>query len=165
LNDHDYMALALEAASAAASKGEVPVGAVLAADSGEVLAVASNAQITSCDPTAHAEILTLRLGAEKLNNYRLPGCTLYVTLEPCTMCCGALIHARVRRLVFATREPKAGAVVSTASTFGNPALNHIVEWEEGVSAEASAALLRQFFYDRRSQRKQGRLAQPTTAPQ
>ena len=164
MNDHDYMALALEAASAAVAKGEVPVGAVLVADSGEVLAVASNAQITSCDPTAHAEILTLRLGAEKLNNYRLQGCTLYVTLEPCTMCCGALIHARVRRLVFATREPKAGAVVSTASTFGNPALNHIVEWEEGVSAEASAALLRQFFYDRRSQRKQDKLLQPTTGP-
>ena len=165
MNDHDYMTLALEAASAAASKGEVPVGAVLAADSGEVLAVASNAQITSCDPTAHAEMLALRLGAEKLNNYRLPGCTLYVTLEPCTMCCGALIHARVRRLVFATREPKAGAVVSTVSTFSNPALNHIVEWEEGVSAEASATLLRQFFNDRRSQRKQDKLAQPTTAPQ
>ncbi|MBT5888502.1 MAG: tRNA-specific adenosine deaminase, partial [Halieaceae bacterium] len=90
--------------------------------------------------------------------------TLYVTLEPCTMCCGALIHARVRRLVFATREPKAGAVVSTASTFGNLALNHTVEWEEGVSAEASAALLRQFFYDRRSQRKQDKLLQPTTGP-
>ena len=164
MNDHDYMTLALEAASAAVAKGEVPVGAVLVADSGEVLAVASNAQITSCDPTAHAEMLALRLGAEKLNNYRLPGCTLYVTLEPCTMCCGALIHARVRRLVFATREPKAGAVVSTASTFGNPALNHTVEWEEGVSAKASAALLRQFFYDRRSQRKQDKRLQPTTAP-
>ena len=78
MNDHDYMALALEAASAAAAKGEVPVGAVLVADSGEVLAVANNAQITSCDPTAHAEMLALRWGAQKLNNYRLPGCTLYV---------------------------------------------------------------------------------------
>ena len=149
MDDHDYMALALQAASTAGAKGEVPVGAVLVADSGEVLAVASNAQITSCDPTAHAEILALRWGAQKLNNYRLPGCTLYVTLEPCTMCCGALIHARVNRLVFAAREPKAGAVVSTVSTLSNPALNHIVAWEEGISAEASATLLQQFFRDRR----------------
>lgn len=152
LDDHGYMALALEAAAGAAVEGEVPVGAVLVADSGEVVAVAGNAQIKSCDPTAHAEVLVLREAGHKLSNYRLPGCTLYVTLEPCTMCCGALIHARVKRLVFATREPKAGAVVSTASTLGHAALNHHVEWSEGVAAEASASLLRQFFGDRRSER-------------
>ena len=156
LDDRDYMALALAAATSAGAEGEVPVGAVLVAESGEVVAVAGNAQMSSCDPTAHAEVLALRAAGQKLSNYRLPGCTLYVTLEPCTMCCGALIHARVKRLVFAAREPKAGAVVSTSSTLSNAALNHHVEWSEGVAAEASASLLRQFFSDRRS----GRISKP-----
>ncbi len=149
MDDHGYMAVALEAAETAATKGEVPVGAVLVAGSGEILAVAGNAQISACDPTAHAEVLALRLASEKMRNYRLPGTTLYVTLEPCTMCCGALIHARVERLVFAAREPKAGAVVSTFSALSNPGLNHHVAWDEGVSADVSARLLRQFFNDRR----------------
>ena len=153
MDDHDYMALALEAASTAGARDEVPVGAVLVADTGEVLAVASNAQIAGCDPTAHAEVLALRSASQKVANYRLPGTTLYVTLEPCTMCCGALIHARVQRLVFAAREPKAGAVVSTASTFNNPALNHRVEWTEGVASDASANLLRQFFQGRRDRHR------------
>ena len=158
------MALALEAAAGSASEGEGPVGAVLVANSGEVVAVAGNAQIKACDPTAHAEVLALRAAGHKLGNYRLPGCTLYVTLEPCTMCCGALIHARVKRLVFATREPKAGAVVSTSSTLSNAALNHHVEWSEGVAAEASASLLRQFFSARRSGRIDKSSDQPTPLP-
>ena len=153
MDDHEYMALALEAATTAGAKGEVPVGAVLVADTGEILAVAGNAQITACYPTAHAEVLALRSAGQKTANYRLPGTTLYVTLEPCTMCCGALIHARVKRLVFAAREPKAGAVVSTVAILNNPALNHHVEWAEGVAAEASANLLRQFFKARRERHK------------
>lgn len=144
----DYMQRALALAEQAADAGEVPVGAVLVRD-GEVLAEGVNGQISRCDPTAHAEIDALRKAASHVANYRLPGSTLYVTLEPCSMCCGALVHARVERLVFATREPKAGAVVSTSQLLDNPALNHRVIWSEGVLAEASSDLLRRFFRARR----------------
>jgi tRNA(adenine34) deaminase len=142
------MARALVLAESAASQGEVPVGAVLVRD-GEVVGEGRNAQIGGCDPTAHAEIAALRDAASFLQNYRLPGTTLFVTLEPCTMCCGALVHARVERLVFATREPKAGAVVSTARALDNLSLNHRVAWTEGPLAEESARLLRDFFRARR----------------
>ena len=147
--DAIYMRRALLCAAAAGDEGEVPVGAVLVGPGGEVLAEAGNGQIGASDPTAHAEILTLRRAAANLGNYRLPGSTLYVTLEPCTMCCGALVHARIERLVFAAREPKAGAVVSTLATLDNTSLNHRVPWQEGLMREESGHLLKAFFAARR----------------
>lgn len=146
--DKHCMNLALEAAERAQALGEVPVGAVVARGD-EVLAVAANALITDSDPTAHAEVLALRQAAAAVGNYRLPGCSLYVTLEPCTMCCGALIHARIDRLVFATPEPKAGAVVSTVRVLDNPDLNHRVSIEQGLEQERASSLLRDFFRARR----------------
>lgn len=148
-SDAAFMRRALLCAAAAGDDGEVPVGAVLVSADGDVLAEAGNGQIRLSDPTAHAEVLALRHAAARIGNYRLPGSTLYVTLEPCTMCCGAMVHARVGRLVFATREPKAGAVISTAQCLDNQALNHRVEWQEGVLAEESAQMLRAFFAARR----------------
>ena len=151
------MRLALDAARAAAAGGEVPVGAVLVRD-GVALAVAANAQVASADPSAHAEILALRAAAQSVGNYRLPGSTLYVTIEPCTMCAGALVHARVARLVFGADEPRAGAVRSSATVLDNPGLNHRVQVVHGVCAEEAAALLRGFFAERR------RAAANTDAP-
>ena len=146
--DQRCMTLALEEAKRAADRGEVPVGAVLTR--GEVvLAHGGNAQIELHDATAHAEIRVLREAGVRDGNYRLPGTTLYVTLEPCTMCCGALVHARVETVIFAAREPRSGAVVSTASLLDNPALNHRVAWNEGLLGDESALLLRQFFQLRR----------------
>ncbi len=148
-SDHRFMALALAQAAKAAQLGEVPVGAVVVLDN-EVIAEACNQQITLNDPSAHAEVLALRSAAAALENYRLPGCELFVTLEPCTMCCGAMIHARVSRLVFGAREPKAGAVASTASVLDNASLNHRVAWSDGLGADQSANLLRAFFKARRA---------------
>ena len=147
-SDHQFMALAMEEAQRAASLGEVPVGAVVVRD-GKVIAHECNLQITLNDPSAHAEVLALRKAGQMLDNYRLPECELFVTLEPCTMCCGTLVHARVKRLVFATTEPKAGAVTSTSSTLNNPARNHRVIWQQGLMAKESAQLLRDFFKSRR----------------
>ena len=147
--DEYFMKQALQCAKEAADRGEVPVGAVLVTSTGDILAQAGNAQIAHADPTAHAEVLVLRRAAAARQNYRLPGTTIYVTLEPCTMCCGALVHARIDRLVFATREPKAGAVVSTAAILNSPSFNHVVSWSEGVMAKESAALLKDFFKARR----------------
>ena len=152
------MALAVEEAGRAASLGEVPVGAVLVRD-GQVLALECNRQITLNDPSAHAEMLALRKAAQMLGNYRLPECELFVTLEPCTMCCGALIHARVKRLVFATTEPKAGAVTSTIRALDNPSLNHGVLWQQGLMASDSAQLLREFFKTRRASKTERRPSQ------
>lgn len=151
--DEQFMSRALALAAAAASRGEVPVGAVLVDASGQILAEAANAQISAHDPSAHAEILALRQAGQRVSNYRFPGSTLYVTLEPCTMCCGALVHARVGRLVYATSEPKAGAVVSTSNALDNPSLNHRVGYSGGLLADESAALLREFFAARRAARK------------
>jgi tRNA(adenine34) deaminase len=148
-SDHRFMALALAQAAKAAQLGEVPVGAVVVLDN-EVIAEACNQQITLNDPSAHAEVLALRSAAAALEHYRLPGCELFVTLEPCTMCCGAMIHARVSRLVFGAREPKAGAVASTASVLDNASLNHRVAWSDGLGADESANLLRAFFKARRA---------------
>jgi tRNA(adenine34) deaminase len=142
------MTLALDEARRAATRGEVPVGAVLTRDQ-TVLANSGNAQIELHDPTAHAEIRVLRDAAVREGNYRLPGTTLYVSLEPCTMCCGALIHARVETLIFGTREPRSGAVISAAQTLDNPLLNHRVQWREGLEEAEAAALLRAFFKARR----------------
>ena len=143
------MERALELAASAAAAGEVPVGAVLVAG-GAIIGEGANALIAASDPTAHAEIRALRAGAARLKNYRLPGTTLYVTLEPCSMCCGALVHARVERLVFAAREPRAGAVISTRSLLDEPGLNHRVRWEQAEAwAGRSGDLLRDFFRARR----------------
>lgn len=146
------MELALAEAREAEAEGEVPVGAVVVRD-GEVIARAHNRPIGLNDPTAHAEILALRAAAERLGNYRLTGCDLYVTLEPCAMCAGALVHARVRRLVFAAADSKAGAVASTMRLLEAPYLNHRVEVVAGVLAEEAAALLQRFFALRRSTEK------------
>ena len=146
--DRQCMTLALYEARRAATRGEVPVGAVLTRDH-RVLANSGNAQIELHDPTAHAEIRVLRDAAVREGNYRLPGTTLYVSLEPCTMCCGALIHARVQTLIFGTREPRSGAVISAAQTLDNPLLNHRVQWREGLEETEAAALLRAFFKARR----------------
>ena len=146
--DLHWMQQALTLAQQAAARGEVPVGAVLVRD-GAVLGEGFNQPISSHDPTAHAEIVALRAAALAERNYRLPGTTLYVTLEPCTMCVGALIHARVARLVFAAREPRAGAVCSQHQLCEHPAYNHRLAWSEGVLAEASSAMLTSFFRQRR----------------
>ena len=150
--DADWMRRALGLAEQAARRGEVPVGAVLVRHSGsgdELVGQGGNAVIGSADPTAHAEINALRDAAARLGNYRLPDTTLYVTLEPCMMCAGALVHARVRRLVFGAREPRTGAVVSHAQALESPTHNHRVEVSEGVLAEECAALMQRFFRERR----------------
>ena len=146
------MELALELANQAARHDEVPVGAVLIADvDGEptVLGEGYNQVIGTSDPTAHAEIVALRQAATFRDNYRLPGTTLYVTVEPCTMCAGALVHARVERLVFGAREPRTGAVVSRENLLSSSAHNHEVTFDEGVLCEASSNLIKQFFQDKR----------------
>ena len=142
--DEHYMELALREAERAARGGEVPVGAVIVRD-GKVLARAHNSPIRLSDPSAHAEVLALRRAARKLGNYRLEGSTLYATIEPCAMCAGAILLARVDRLVFGARDPKAGAVSSVLSVIGNPRLNHRPEVVSGILADPAARLLRNFF--------------------
>jgi tRNA(adenine34) deaminase len=146
--DTDYMALALEQARRARGAGEVPVGAVLV--QGErVIATGANRPISACDPTAHAEIEALRAGARSLGSYRLADTVLYVTLEPCLMCAAALVHARVRRVVFGTWDPRAGAAGSMLDAFALPGLNHRVDVFGGVLQDECAALLTEFFESRR----------------
>jgi len=147
--DARWMAHARVLAERAAVEGEVPVGAVLLGPDGEPLAEGWNRPIALHDPTAHAEIMAMRAGAAALGNYRLTGTTLYVTLEPCAMCAGAIIHARVRRLVFGARDPKAGAVHSVYDLIGRPQLNHAVAWVGGVQEADCAEQLRAFFRARR----------------
>ena len=142
------MTLALKQAEAAAQAGEVPVGAVLIAE-GEVLAEAHNRSISAQDPTAHAEILALRAASIRRQNYRLPRTTLYVTIEPCMMCVGALIHARINQLVFGAREPRSGAVVSQQNLLDSASLNHKVRYWEGVLAEECGNIMQVFFQSRR----------------
>jgi tRNA(adenine34) deaminase len=148
MTDVDFMHAALAEAHLAAEAGEVPIGAVVARD-GKIIARGQNRVLRDVDPTAHAEIVALRAAAEALRNYRLPGCTLYVTLEPCAMCAGAMIHARLDRLVFAAADPKAGAAGSVLAVINHPQLNHQMQVEQGVLAEESAQLLRSFFRERR----------------
>jgi tRNA(adenine34) deaminase len=148
VDDESFMRRAMELARRAAAAGEVPVGAVLVRD-GEILGEGSNGPICRHDPTAHAEIVALREAAARVGNYRLPGSTLYVTIEPCTMCAGALVHARVATLVFGAREPRAGAVVSTLRVLEQSHLNHRVTVREGVLADECAGQLRAFFAARR----------------
>lgn len=146
--DEDFMRQALAQAQAAAADGEVPVGAVVVKD-GRVVATGRNAPIEGHDPTAHAEIVALRAAAQTLGNYRLEGCTLYVTLEPCAMCSGAMLHARLSRVVFGASDPKTGAAGSVLNLFGHDQLNHQTVVQGGVLAAESAALLRGFFKERR----------------
>jgi len=146
--DMRYMALALEEAAAAAREGEVPVGALIVSD-GLVMARDHNRPIAWKDPTAHAEILVIRAAAVQANNYRLSGTTLYVTLEPCFMCAGAIIHARIGRLVFGARDPKGGAVVSVGRVFDDSRLNHRVDYTGGVREGRCAEIMSSFFQQKR----------------
>jgi tRNA(adenine34) deaminase len=146
--DRAWMELAIEEARRAAAAGEVPVGAVVV-HAGEVVARAHNLRESARDPLAHAELLALRAAAAALGRWRLHGCTLYVTLEPCPMCAGAVVNARIDRLVFGTRDPRTGAVGSIMDIVRDPRLNHRAEVAEGVAAEVAASLLQAFFADRR----------------
>lgn len=143
------MRRALDLARRAAAAGEVPVGAVLVMDE-EALGEGWNQSISACDPTAHAEIVALRAASARIGNYRLPGSTLYVTLEPCPMCAGALVHARVARVVFGAADPRAGAAGTVFDLLRSAALNHRAEVTDGVLAEECATLLREFFRARRA---------------
>ena len=149
-SDSDWMHLALEQARLAAEVGEVPVGAVLVDGQGELLAAGHNQPIQACDPSAHAEIVTLRAAASVKANYRLPGTTLYVTLEPCTMCVGALVQARVHRVVYGATEPRTGAIESAHRLFETGEFNHRPIFEGGVLAEEAAELMTAFFKARRT---------------
>jgi tRNA(adenine34) deaminase len=146
--DSEWMQQALALARQAMDQGEVPVGAILVRD-GEVLGTGYNQPISTHDPTAHAEIVALRSAASAVGNYRLPGATLYVTIEPCTMCVGAMIHARISRVVFGAREPRAGAVCSAFHLLDEAAYNHSVKWNEGVLASETSALIRDYFREKR----------------
>lgn len=148
MSDEEYMRLSLVEAAAAAAAGEVPIGAVVVRD-GQVLARAGNRTIVDCDPTAHAEIIALRRAAAAAGNHRLPGADVYVTVEPCMMCVGALIQARVRTVIFACADAKAGFLGSVANGCGFPQLNHRFAVRSGVAAVAAAELLREFFRHRR----------------
>jgi tRNA(adenine34) deaminase len=148
-SDDYYMGEALAAARLAWAAGEVPVGAVLVAEDGVILARACNQPLTLNDPTAHAEVLALRAAAKSRGNYRLPGVSLYVTIEPCLMCLGALLQARVRRLVFGAPDPKAGACVSLYRLPEDPRLNHRLEVTGGVREAECRELLQEFFQARR----------------
>ncbi len=148
MTDNDFMALALAQAAIASGAGEVPVGAVVVR-AGQVIATGSNAPIASHDPTAHAEMVALRGAAAALGNYRLPDCELFVTLEPCAMCAGAMLQARLKRVIFGATDPKTGAAGSVLNLFGSSRLNHQTEVQGGVMAEQCAAVLQDFFKQRR----------------
>jgi len=149
-NDEYWMARALMLAARAASIDEVPVGAIVVRN-GQELGVGYNAPITSCDPTAHAEIRALRDASARVGNYRLTGATLYVTLEPCTMCVGAIVHSRISRLVYGAREPKAGAVESARCTLKEAYLNWQVATEGGVLEDDCGQIISDFFSRRRAE--------------
>jgi tRNA(adenine34) deaminase len=153
-NDEQFMRRALELASSAAAQDEVPVGAVLVID-GRIAGEGHNAPISEADPTAHAEIRALRAAAAHCGNYRLPGSTLYVTLEPCPMCVGAILHARVARLVFGAADPKTGAAGSVVDLTADPRLNHHTEVIRGVLADECGSVLRQFFKAKRERAGEG----------
>ena len=146
--DHQFMMQALEQAKLAAQEGEVPVGAVLVQD-GKVISKAFNRPISNHDPSAHAEMLALRSAAGEIENYRLPGSTLYVTLEPCVMCAGAMLHARVDRVVYGARDPKTGAAGSVVDIFSINQLNHQTTVDGGILESECGQVLRDFFRERR----------------
>jgi tRNA(adenine34) deaminase len=148
MSDSKYMARALELAREAQRAGEVPVGAVIVKDDA-IVGEGSNRPISTNDPTAHAEIVAMRAAAQKLNTYRLLDTTLYVTLEPCPMCAGAMVHARVKRLVYAATDPRAGAAGTIFNIVQHPSLNHRIDCEAGLMGEECGAMLRAFFQGRR----------------
>lgn len=148
MTDSEWIGVALEEARKAAAEGEVPIGAVLAIR-GSMVACGQNRVLRDLDPTAHAEIVAMRAAARILGNYRLNECEIFVTLEPCAMCAGAMLHARLSRLVYAADDPKAGAVHSVVQVLNHPRLNHRMGVTGGVLAEESAELLRSFFRERR----------------
>ena len=152
MNDQEWMEQALTLAAKAASENEIPVGAIVVLND-EVIGEGYNSPISLCDPTAHAEIQAIRMACKATNNYRLPGATLYVTLEPCSMCAGAIIHSRIERVVYAATEPKSGVVESQGCFFDAPFLNHQVDVHSGVLAEVASSQLTQFFQYRREQKK------------
>lgn len=147
--DERFMRAALALATTAGERGEVPVGAVVVLDD-EVIGEGGNQPIGAHDPTAHAEIVALRAAGEQLRNYRLTGATLYVTIEPCQMCVGAMVHARIARLVYGTPEPKAGAIESAMRAHEHPALNHRIDAVGGVLEAECRAVIQRFFEERRS---------------
>lgn len=151
-DDIRWMEYAIQLAAKGEALGEVPVGAVIVKN-GAILGEGFNQPITSNDPTAHAEVVALRQAAKQIENYRLIDSTIYVTLEPCTMCVGALVHARIARLVFGTTEPKAGAVVSKAQLLGSDFFNHRINYSRGLLAEQCQHQLSQFFAQRRAQKR------------
>ncbi len=155
-DDRQWMLQALALAQRAEVLGEVPVGALVVLE-GEVIGEGWNQPISGCDPTAHAEIVALRQAAQHQQNYRLPGATLYVTIEPCTMCAGAIVHSRVGRVVFGAPEPKAGAVISNDKVFDQPHMNHRVYYLGGVCEEEAVAAIQAFFRRRRAEAKARRL--------
>jgi len=148
MTDTDYMQMALEEARLAAEAGEVPIGAVLVQGE-KVLARGNNRTIRDCDPTAHAEMVVLREASRTLSNYRLSGTTMYVTLEPCAMCAGAIIQARVPRVVYGADDPKGGAVRTCFAVLSHPKLNHQVNITPGILAEQCSGILQRFFIARR----------------
>jgi tRNA(adenine34) deaminase len=150
MTDEDLMRLAIEQAQAAEAADEVPVGAVVVSPEGEVIGRGNNQVIRLSDPTAHAEIVAMRAAAQHLGNYRLTGCTLVCTLEPCAMCAGAMTHGRLGRLIYATPDPKAGADGSVLSVINHPALNHRIEIQHGILADECSAMLTNFFRRRRA---------------
>jgi tRNA(adenine34) deaminase len=154
--DEQFMAIAIQQARLAWLEGEVPVGAVLVKD-GKVIATGYNRPIGNSDPSAHAEMVALRVGAELLNNYRLPGCELYVTLEPCLMCSGAMMHARLSRVIFGASDAKTGTCGSVMNVFDHTQLNHHTQVTSGVLAEQCSNMLKAFFAERRQLAQQKKL--------
>lgn len=152
MSDNDFMQIALNLAQQAGAAGEVPVGAIVVKD-GEIIGRGSNAPITTHDPTAHAEIRAMRDAAQRIGNYRLVGCTLYVTLEPCAMCSGAIQHARIAKLIYGASDPKTGACGSVINLMSEPKLNHHTEIAGGILAPECGALLSSFFSARRKKAK------------
>jgi tRNA(adenine34) deaminase len=150
--DEQMMRLAIAEALAAQSAGEVPVGAIVVAADNTIIGRGQNRVLRDSDPTAHAEIVALRQAGLALNNYRLTNCTLYVTLEPCAMCAGAILHARISRLIYAADDPKAGACGSVLSVMNHPQLNHKVEVVTGLLAEECGSMLTNFFLARRGKK-------------
>jgi len=148
IDDQEFMQAALAQARLAGEGGEVPIGAVVVRE-GAIVASGQNRVLRDLDPTAHAEIVALRAAGAAIGNYRLNGCTLYVTLEPCSMCAGAMVHARIARLVFATADPKAGACGTVLNVLNHPQLNHQMQMEQGLLAGEAGELLRSFFRERR----------------
>jgi tRNA(adenine34) deaminase len=148
MTDQEAIDAALAQAQLAGKAGEVPIGAVIV-HNGAIIAHGQNRVLRDLEPTAHAEIVAMRAAAVALKNYRLLGCTLYATLEPCAMCAGAMIHARVDRLVYAAADPKAGAAGSVLEVLNHPKLNHQIQVEQGIAAEQASELLRSFFRERR----------------